>query len=230
MPIYPTRPRRGPYGYILGIITSTKPGEFLPGELQNAESFEFPVLYQAVDGLDGASAGSASADAVIVAAQDLEARGVRALVGADAGLIAFQREVAKAVRIPVMLSSLLQLPLIAHVIPAGRTLGVLAVDGEAASRNIAALDLNPAQRALAVDIVADADEVEDGELRQRMLAAAERLKGQHPDLGCVVLEGGRMCRHARALHDATGLPIFDSLSMTRYIKTGANQTAYAGYY
>lgn len=230
MPIYPTRPRRGPYGYIIGILTSEQPGDFLPGEIQNAESFEFPVLYQAIDGLHGQLTGDAPTARVIAAAQDLEARGVRALIGADATLLRFQQDVVKAVRIPVMLSPLLQLPLIAHVIPAGRTLGVLAVDSEAASRNIAAMNLNPSRRNIAVASVDDAESVDSEGLRAGMLAAAEKLKTEHPDLGCLVLEGGRMCRHARALHDATGLPIFDALSMTQYIKSGANQNAYAGYY
>ena len=67
-------------------------------------------------------------------------------------------------------------------------------------------------------------------LKERTVAAARALCAREPDIGGLVLEGGRMCRHARAVHDATGLPVFDALSMTRFLKAGARQDSYSGYY
>lgn len=228
---YLTRPRKGPYGYVVGVLTSDEPGVFAPGELQNAESFDFPVLYEAVTGLNrGPEADAALGERVAAAARDLESRGVRALIGADASLLAFQREVAQAVRVPVMLSSLLQLPLIDHVLPAGRAIGVLAVDEAAARRAISDQRLTPHRRAIAVSGVEAPAGGDAAGLKERTVAAARALCAREPDIGGIVLEGGRMCRHARAVHDATGLPVFDALSMTRFLKAGARQDSYSGYY
>jgi len=226
MSVYLTRPRKGPYGYVLGILVPDEPGLFEPGDLAHAGSFDFPVLYGAVPGLKaGTPATQARADAVVTIARDLESRGVRGLLAASAALLPFQREVAATVRIPVMLSPLLQLPLAGLVLPVGRAIGIVTGDSHAASRAIDELQLNAGNRRLHTAELGAGQDCSEAALVQ----LAKQL-GAQPEVGALLLEDGRMCRHARAVHEATGLPVFDALSLARYIKSGVRQRAYTGYY
>jgi hypothetical protein len=59
------------------------------------------------------------------AAHELEAEGVGAITTSCGFLAAFQRDVAAAVSIPMLTSSLLQVPLVARLIGPGRRVGIL---------------------------------------------------------------------------------------------------------
>lgn len=79
-----------------------------------ATTFDFPVLYKKVEfDIELLFEGAPELEMVVVeAAKELEAEGVRAIVGACGYFAHFQKQVADAVSVPVFLSSLCQLPLI----------------------------------------------------------------------------------------------------------------------
>lgn len=74
----------------------------------------FLVLYKKVEfDIELLFEGAPELEMVVVeAAKELEAEGVRAIVGACGYFAHFQKQVADAVNVPVFLSSLCQLPLI----------------------------------------------------------------------------------------------------------------------
>src|SRR5690242_6714800 len=128
--------RRGQvaYGYSVGIVCLDYYLPFIPGDVGNASTYEFPVLYREVKG--------ATFDAIIVrqdpamlplvveAAQELVRQGVKA-VTSDCGYFgAYQREVAEAVPVPVFLSSLMQVPLILSMLGPSRKVAALVANGE----------------------------------------------------------------------------------------------------
>lgn len=117
-------------GAAIGIIAVNLVYPKLPGNVANASTFAFPVDYEVIDlaieQLFEADPGAV--DQIVQAAKRLEARGVRAIVGVCGYFANFQTQVQAAVRVPVLLSSLAQLPLIKTSLRADQRIAVLVAD------------------------------------------------------------------------------------------------------
>src|SRR5258705_5390825 len=123
------------YGFSVGILMLDTRFPRIPGDMGNATTFDFPVRYHRVTG--------ASPDRVvrqgqrellpsfIEGARFLEREGVRAVTTNCGFLAKFQPEMAAAVSIPVFTSSLMLVPLVHRMLPAGRAVGVLTVNASA---------------------------------------------------------------------------------------------------
>ena len=124
-------PARSTSGHILGIIVVKLDYPKLPGNVANACTFPYPVLYKEVNfEIEQLFAGDpAIKDMVLDAARYLEAQGVRAIIGACGYFAHFQKDVANAVSVPVFMSSLCQLPLIKAGVRDDKKIAVFAADG-----------------------------------------------------------------------------------------------------
>src|SRR2546428_740326 len=120
------------FGHSVGILMLDTQFPRIPGDMGNASTFSFPVLYHRVRG--------ASPDRVvrhgqrellpafIEGARTLEREGVRAVTTNCGFLAKFQSEVAASVSIPVFTSSLMLVPLVHRMLAPGRTVGIMTVD------------------------------------------------------------------------------------------------------
>ncbi|MDZ7842126.1 MAG: hypothetical protein U5R46_15095 [Gammaproteobacteria bacterium] len=52
----------------------------------------------------------------------------------------------------------------------------------------------------------------------------------HPDMGAVVLECSLLPPYPRAVQEATGLPVFDYITMIDYFQAGTQRKRYQGFY
>ena len=124
-------PPRYTSGQTLGIIAVDLDYPKIPGNVVNATTYDFPVLYEMVSfEIERSFAGDpAIKQQVIEAAKKLEAEGVRAIIGACGYFAHFQKDVAAAVGVPVFMSSLCQLATIKTWLPCDRKIAVFAADG-----------------------------------------------------------------------------------------------------
>ena len=92
-------PPRYTSGQPLGIIAVDLDYPKVPGNVVNATTYDFPVLYEMVSfEIEQLFAGDPSIkEQVIAAAKKLEAEGVRAIIGACGYFAHFQKDVAAAV-------------------------------------------------------------------------------------------------------------------------------------
>ncbi|HEY9567403.1 MAG TPA: hypothetical protein VIR38_04890, partial [Thalassobaculum sp.] len=131
MPVFHTRRGARNYGFAVGIIQLDCSLPFVPGDVDNASTYRYPVLYSAVPGLSTAACLRGAPDlakSVVEAAVALERQGVRC-ISSDCGfMLQFQGAVREAVRIPVAMSPLLQLPVIGAAIAPGRAIGIITAD------------------------------------------------------------------------------------------------------
>ena len=104
------------YGYKIGILMLDSTFPRIQGDIGNAFTWNFPVLYKKVVGgtpkkvvLELTKEDVAP---FIEAAKDLEKEGVRAITTSCGFLALFQKEMAAAVNIPVLTSALLLVPLV----------------------------------------------------------------------------------------------------------------------
>jgi RNA polymerase sigma factor (sigma-70 family) len=119
-------------GFSVGILVLDTRFPRIAGDIGNAATFDFPVLYHPVRG--------ASSDRVVrrpdadllrlfvEGARALERAGVRAITTSCGFLARFQAELAEAVAVPVFTSSLMLVPMVHRMLPRGRAVGIMTVD------------------------------------------------------------------------------------------------------
>lgn len=222
------------YGAPLGILMLEARFPRIPGDMGNATTWPFPVLYRVVPGADPARVVLGGADGLlpdfIAAARELVDLGAEAITTNCGFLSIFQAEIAAAVGVPVATSAMMQLPWIQSMLPPGRRAGIVTVSAETLSaRHLAAIGV-PAETPIAgVDregeffrvIIEGAKPYLDiAQAEAEVVAAARDLAARHPDLAAVVLECTNMAPYAAAVQHALGLPVHDIYSMTCWFQAG----------
>ncbi|WP_062205283.1 aspartate/glutamate racemase family protein [Demequina salsinemoris] len=229
-------------GYPVGILYIDQVHyPMMPGNVVNAWTYDFPVRMRAVGGLTSGQlfcADGSIVDDLIEGARALQREGVRAITGACGFFGNYQREVAAAVSIPVAMSSLIQVPWIRAVLP-GRRIGVLTANGTAFSpalleavgvtdsSDLVVRGLGDAPEFSA--ILEDRGEFDDSVVQEEVLEAARALLQDAPDIGAILLECSDMPPYASAVQAATGLPVFDFITMIRWLRFATQQMPYHGF-
>jgi maleate cis-trans isomerase len=220
----------------LGILMLEGKMADVPGCMACEATFDYPVVRQIVRGsrtpLSAAEAWS-MLPLYIDAARALEGRGVAAIT-ANCGLIALmQKELAAAVRVPVVTSALLMVPDL-HRLLGGRRIGILTFFTSALSeRNYNASGWSSRDFPIALGGVGEHEswltflrtkEVPP-ELRERMtadlLAVVRGMLAEHPDIGAFVSECTMLPACLQAVRDAIGLPVYDVLTQLDLAMSGS---------
>jgi Asp/Glu/hydantoin racemase len=244
MPVYKTRKSAEAYGYSVGILLAAGGGPRVPGDVANATSYGYPVLYRAVpdatvERLRGAAPELEAA--VVAAARALAAEGVKGITSNCSFFANYQEAVTSAVEVPVFLSSLLQLPFISANLARGRAIGVITADARALGNRLLASSGVEADRPVVVrglddqpefrrGILLDGDKLDTELVEAEVAAAARRMVAENPDMGAILIECAALPRYAKAVQAATGLPVFDFLTMIDFFQKTAHREPYSGYY
>lgn len=232
------------YGHAVGILLLDYRGPFIPGDVGNATSYDYPVLYKLVKGLtfERVKAGDQDViDDIVEAARELERFGVRGITSDCGFLVKYQAAVAASVKVPVCMSSLMQIPFLSQMFDPSRPIGCLT----AARRSLGNQVLEMAGVRSEINVVVHGMEdydhfkwailEEGGELdsdliEEEVVTEAKKMHEQHPDLGAIVLECSLMPPYSSAVQKATGLPVFDFVTMIDYVYQGTHQKPYHGHY
>lgn len=232
------------YGHAVGILLLDYRGPFIPGDVGNATTYDYPVLFKLVKGLtlDRVLAGDPKAETDIVeAARELERFGVRG-ISSDCGfLVQYQRAVAGAVKVPVFMSSLLQIPFLSMMFEPGRPVGCLTATRKSLGNRVLELagiksDINVVVHGMEDyehfrwAILEEGGELDSDLIEEEVVTAARKMLEEHPRMGALVLECSLMPPYADAVQKATGLPVFDFVTMINYFHQGTHRRPYHGYY
>jgi len=194
-----------------------------PGDVGHPDAFGVPVrrhvvrgawpgtIVQTAAGLRAAGVAPAFARAV----QALEAEGARAVTTSCGFLVLLQDELQAAARVPVVTSSLLQLPgLLAHQARVGvltisaAALGLehLLAAGVPAGRlaDVVVQGVDPAGE-FATAILGNRDTLDMDKASREVVDAALALRRREPSLQAVVLECTNLPPYRQAVEAATGL-------------------------
>ena len=119
------------YGAPLGILMLEAKFPRIPGDMGNALTWPFPVLYRVVKGaspekvvLKGAAGLLAD---FLAASADLVAQGAEAITTNCGFLSVFQHDIAAHVNVPVATSALMQFPWVQATLPPGKRVGIITV-------------------------------------------------------------------------------------------------------
>jgi Asp/Glu/hydantoin racemase len=217
------------YGFRLGVLMhETSRFARLPGDVGNANSWEFPVLYAVVEGITAhdlmVRSDIEQATRIVDAALALEAQGVRAIVGGCGFLARYQEEIAEAVNVPVVTSSLVQVSMVQTMIGRRRRVGILtahsgilsedAVGGWGWAMSGASIVIEGLEEApyFSGTVGGKLPSLEVELLESEIVQAATRLRDSH-DVGAIVFECTNLAPFARSVQVATELPVFDVVTL-----------------
>ncbi|MEV6559484.1 aspartate/glutamate racemase family protein [Nocardia sp. NPDC051756] len=204
----------------------------IPGHIRNPTTFDFPVDYQVVHGATPqrmvTEADPTLLDPFIIAAKELEARGVAAITSGCGFLVIFQQQLADAVQIPLYSSSLIQVPMVHRMLAADRKVGLLvakkaaltprhlnAIGGESVPICVAGMDAQPEFREVILE--GRRDELDADRLGEEVLQEIDQLAAANPDMGALVIECTDLVPYGHAIQDRLGLPVFDIVTLTEMV-------------
>ncbi|MGG5315264.1 aspartate/glutamate racemase family protein [Enterococcus sp. AZ072] len=228
-------------GYAIGIIAVNLNYPKLPGNVANATTFPFPVLYEVVEfEIEELFAGSAEIKKqIITAAEKLAHRGVRAIVGACGYFGHFQQVVAEAVDIPVFMSSISQVPLIKLGLKPQQKILTLVASGEDVTAEFFQKSGAQLEDCLICEIGSLSSfapirwgktELNNQQLTLDLVAIVQEKLAEYPEIGAILLECSDLPPYACALQQATGLAVFDFITLIHWVYTSVVQRPYHGYF
>ena len=213
------------YGARVGCLMLETAFPRIPGDMGNAETWPFPMLYKVVPGASVRRVVREKAegllDAFRAAADELVAAGADGITTTCGFLALYQRPLAEHCRVPVATSSLMQVPMARALLPPGKRVGVITYSAEALTpEHLAAVGVPEDTPVVGVDhgrafyrvIMEDESTMDVGEMLADVLDAGDALCRANSDLGAIVLECANMPPYSRALGQRLGLPVFDVYS------------------
>ena len=221
------------YGARVGILMLETRVPRIPGDMGNAETWPFPVLFKVVPGASPhrvvCDKATGLLDEFLAAAGELVRLGADGITTTCGFLSLFQRQIAAHVGLPVATSSLMQIPLIQRVMPPGKRVGVLTVSAEnLTEEHLLAAGADPATPVVGTDngreftrvMINDEERLDVAAAEHDILAAGDTLVTSHRDVGAILLECTNMVPYARVLSERLRLPVFSIYTFVSWFQAG----------
>ena len=203
----------------------------IPGDIGNPETFSFPVLKRVVAGASPrrvvVEADRALVDPFIAAGRELVAEGASLITTSCGFLALFHRELAAALSVPVLTSSLLQVSPVYRMLRPGQWVGILTANAVALTRAhleavgagevpvvIAGLEHT---REFAQVFLKNGETLDIEAARGEVVRVAGKMVKDHPEIGALVLECTNLPPYSDDLRRETGLPVFDVVTLVNWV-------------
>lgn len=231
------------YGEAIGIITVKTKFPRITGDIGNATTWDFPVMYRVVKETSPAKVvgrvGPKLLEPFIEAARDLEKLGVKAITTTCGFLALFQEEISNSVNVPVFTSSLMQVPLVYRMLRRNQKVGIITIDSRLLTKKhlasvgadsvptiiVGTEDRKEFTRAiLGNEITLNVKKAED-----ELITVAKKLVKQHAEIGAIVLECTNMPPYARSIQQEVNLPVFDIYTLVNIVYSAVVRKDFIGY-
>jgi len=229
-------------GNAIGIIAYPIWYPLVPGNVANATSYTFPVLYKVLEGVsaDELSRGDpAVLGPLIEAGRELEKQGVRAIVGSCGYFANYQKEAAAALDVPVFLSSLLQMPVIKQGLKPNQKVGIICGNAPALTpRTLSQCDIDDLADIVIVgaqdlpefqNIVKETGHFNSFKIEQELVGLAKQLVSDNPDVGAILIHCSDMPPYAWSIQNAVKLPVFDYTTLMNWVYSGIVRQPFTGF-
>ena len=217
------------YGQAVGVLTLDTKFPRIPGDIGNASTFNFPVRLRVVKDATIPRVVKRTDLALlkpfIEAAKELEAEGVRAITTSCGFLSIFQDELASAVKVPVLTSSLLLVPMVHRMLGRGERVGVITANSDTlGEEHLRGAGIDPGTiRVMGLQTMPEFSKIDNDELEfdpsiveKEVVQAAASLQ-KLGDVGAIVFECANLPPYSKAVHEATKLPIFDIIHLVNMV-------------
>jgi hypothetical protein len=221
------------YGFPIGILMLNTQFPRIPGEMGNAWTWDFPVLYKVVKGASPHRVVRESdptlLEPFISAANELVKDGVEAVTTNCGFLAMFQRELADAIPVPVFTSTLMMMPLVYRMLKPSQKIGVMSVNGSSLKpkhfEGVGASDIPYVIGGMETTekghfyhtLIDDQLELDIDLARAEHREVASKLVAENPDIGAIILECTNMPPFANDVREVTGRPVFDIVTFVNFV-------------
>jgi len=225
--------RKTVHGVSIGIMMLDTGFQRIYGDIGFAPTWNFPVHYKVVKGAVGTRIlepnGGGTLELFLKAADELVELGVDGIVTSCGFLARFQRELTRHCPVPVASSSLLQIPLVQAVLPAGKRVGILTADKDALTSDHfeatgCPLDLPivgmPIGGVFKTDFRTPSLVIDRDRQEAEALAMAEELLSRNPDVGAIVCECTNLAPYSSAIAERFQVPVYDVVSLVNWFHSG----------
>jgi hypothetical protein len=172
----------------------------------------------------------------IEAGWDLVRQGVRALTTTCGFMILFQEELSREFPVPVFTSSLLQLPFIRATLRPQDRIGIITADasnltpehlrqaGSSMDRiTVVGLENQPRFREA---IFEETGRINVPGVESEVVEQAKRMLADDPRINAILFECANLPPYAAAVQAAVGLPVYDVVTMIRYVHAALARTPF----
>ncbi len=204
--------------------------ERIVGDVGNEKSFDYPIIKHVVKGADPKrvvlQGDRQLLEPFIEAARELEGQGVKAITTSCGFLAIFQAELAEAVEVPVIASSLLQCKMIEPMLRKHEKIGILTANANSlGEKHFVGVGIVSIPK-----VVYGMEETDFGKMfveqsvpvnkevaEKAMIEVAEKMVAENPEIGAIVLECTNMPPYSESIEKATGKPVFDILTLCDFV-------------
>ena len=241
----PITQKNGQYvtGYAVGILYLDENNyPVIPGNVANCYTYNFPVQYKIIPGCTGQALLNGDRtllDSIIQTAKQFQSEGAKAITAACGFFGLFQSEVAEALDIPVYLSSLVQIPWIETGLKPNQKIGVLtAYEAGLTASLFQSCGVTNTDRLVIGDlskeeefsaIVEGRGSFDNEKLRKEVVQKAIELVKSDPHIAAILLECSDLPPYAYDIQKAVQLPVYDYISLIRWVHFANSQRPYVGF-
>lgn len=219
------------YGYDIGILMLNSHFPRIIGDVGNAKTWNFPVLFKTVNKKPNKVVLDLTKDDItpfIDAAKELEKNGVKAITTSCGFLSLFQKELANEVNIPVFTSSLIMLPFISQILGNRKVLVLTAnsetltpahlesVCGNLENCNYKIVGTQK-YKTFTHFTVNDWNAVDLDECESDIFNCLDEAIKNDPTYGAILLECTNMPPYSDKIRNKFKMPVFDFISLTNFV-------------
>jgi hypothetical protein len=234
------------YGDVLGILMLDLKAQLYPGNVGNANSYDFPVRFKVLDGIptdfwrDERGADEKRFEIFLKKAKELEAEGVKAITTGCGFFTVYQKRAAEQLNIPLFTSPLLLVPVISRMIGKNKKVGIIAAGGEHLTHGeflenagidssipIAVGGLENSEEFFNGWITLKNKNIDMKKVEKEVVDVAKELLLKNPDIGAFLFECSDIPTFAKATSEATGLPVFDFISFAHLVYSALMPRCYS---
>lgn len=236
---------RTTYGMAIGVLMLDTVFPRIPGDIGNASTFRYPVCYHIVQGASTDRIMAEEPDPKLVepfieGARLLEKMGVRLITTSCGFLGPFQPYLSEAVKVPVITTALIQVPVVSAMI-GGRKVAVLVEKAHIMTENHfqgagwsqknipVVVHGMPEDAYFPTVFIGNSLEADIDRLTADMRAVGESLIAKHPDVGAVVCECTNFVPFNRALQEVVKVPVFDIVTLVHAVCDASVRKEFHGF-
>jgi len=234
-------------GVAIGIVQLEARIPMPPGDIGNASTFDFPILFDTLGDVDphlilADEPNDEVTEVILATIERLEMQGVRAVVGNCGFFANYQPQVATRTKVPFYSSSLMLLPMIIASLGADQKVGVLTADGPKLKRAPAIANCGVSEEAMQRLVVYGAEECPQmknvvGEVGEwdlktfegELIGVAKDMIAEHPDISTILLECTEFPVVAHAMQEEVQMPIWGYPDLVNWIQGGVVRRPFSGW-
>ncbi len=151
-----------------------------------------------------------------------------------------QKRLKQDLKIPVFLSSLFQIPFIRHIIADKEKIGIITANSQSLTLPfleaigiqqepdlvVEGLENYPEFRSAVLD---EKGSLDSKKIQEEVVQAAINLASKENRVKVILLECSVLPPYAKAVQEATGLPVFDYITMINYMFNAVVKKQYKGF-